>query len=1032
MRIFVDRPIASVMLFLAAAFLGAYSFLNIPLELAPKEDFPQITIQTSWSDVPPEILHTQVTAPLEEVASTVKGVKKVTSSSSIGLSRIVLEFNPGTNMEFARLELTEKIARIRHELPYAANRPQVIPYIPEDFQTADFLHYTISGDYSLQELREMLKEKLEYGLGAVRGVAGVEVLGGADPEIRITLDREKTRSLNIHPYQVLLALNRWNETYPAGRIERGPREYLFKIAGSLRSLRDIEELIVAQRGGVAIKLKEVATVEPTYGEIRYLNRINGQPTIRLIVHKEKGTSTLKVARAVKNRLESLKQELPRNLTFRVVNDESEEILKSLRELFLLVGIILTVIFFLIFLILRSFKPSLLILSSIFFSVLITFNLIYIFKVSINMLTLGALALGFGLFVDNSIVVFENILRLRERGLAPTEAAVAAPKEVITAVFASTLTTVAVFFSFPYFQGRLKVYYLPLGIVIASALAVSLFVSFSLIPALSPRLLHLKRKERPERIRQAYERLVRFCLRHPLEVLIIVGFLFYGSYRWFKKEVTIGEFFRWYSRDRLIVSVTMPPGTDLERTDEVIRKFEAMVMDKDYEKEMNSRITAENAFIEITFPPEIEFSIHPYVLKEELIQLATQFAGLGIGIYGFDPQGYYSSFSTGTFYDSSIKFYGYNLKKLKEITGEVEKRLKQNPRVRETRVVSSRYGWWRVDSFEHILKLDREALRRYQIDPQYLYYHIQALLRGEFSSPVRWRSEGKEIAISIKFPEADRLDLNALLDSLIRTAGGEYLRLGEVSRLEERPVAGSIDRENQQFQQTLMWEFRGPAKAADNYKKAIFESLKLPPGFTATLEETWLMTEEEKTQIKWAILFALLIIFMILSSLYESFIQAFFIILAVPLAMVGVFVAFVIADFSFDSSAYIGVILLAGIVVNNAILLVDHINLKRRLGLTTLEAVAQGARERVRPIFMTAATTVLGMFPLLLIQAEVARRRIWASLALSTVGGLISSTLFILIVVPIFYFYGEKLRASIWRGLAELRRAEQRVYSRPDE
>jgi len=1026
MRIFVERPIATVMLFLVVAFLGAYSFLNIPLELAPKEDFPKITIQTSWTDVPPNTIQAQITSPLEEVASTVKGVNKITSTSSIGLSQIVIEFNPKTIMEFAQLELMERIARIRQELPFAANRPQVIPYIPEDFRTADFLHYTISGDYSLQELREMLKERLEFGLGSVKGVAGVEVLGGSDPEVRITLDREKTQALNIHPYQVLLALNRWNQTFPAGRIKRGQQEYLFKISSSLKSTRDLEELILAHQGGVSLKLKDIARIERTFGEIRYLNRINGQPTIRLIVHKEKGTSTLKVARSVKDKLEDIKKELPRSLTFRVVNDESEEILKSLRELFLLVGIILAVIFALIFVILRSLKPSLLILSSIFFSVLVTFNLIYFFKVSINMLTLGALALGFGLFVDNSIVVYENILRLREKGLAAVEAAVQGPKEVFVAVLASTLTTVSVFFCFPYFQGRLKIYYLPLGIVIASALTVSLLVSFSLIPALSPRLLKVRKEISKERGRQLYEKFVKFCLRHPLEVLIIVGLLFYGSYRWFKKEVTIGEFFRWYSRDRLAVSVSMPPGTDLDRTDEVIRKFEALVMEKDYEKEMNSRISSENAYVEISFPPEVEFSFRPYALKEELIQLATQFAGLSIGIYGFDPQGYYSSFGTGTFYDSYIKFYGYNLKKLKDITGELEQRLKRNPRIKETRIISSRYGWWRVESFEHVLKIDREALRKYQIDPQYLYYHIQTLLRGEFSSPVKWRTEGKEIAISIKFPEADRLDLRTLLNTLVRTSGGEYLRLGEISRLEEKPIAGSIDRENQQFQQTLMWEFRGPTKAAENYKKSVFASLKLPPGFSATLEETWRMTEEEKAQIKFAILFALVIIFMILSSLYESFVQAFFIILAVPLAMIGVFIAFVIADFSFDSSAYIGVILLGGIVVNNAILIVDHINLKRKQRLPLLEAVVIGAKERIRPIFMTAGTTVLGMFPLLLIQAEVAKRKIWASLALSTVGGLISSTIFILIVIPIFYYYGDRIRFSARQRMAELRQARQRL------
>jgi HAE1 family hydrophobic/amphiphilic exporter-1 len=224
----------------------------------------------------------------------------------------------------------------------------------------------------------------------------------------------------------------------------------------------------------------------------------------------------------------------------------------------------------------------------------------------------------------------------------------------------------------------------------------------------------------------------------------------------------------------------------------------------------------------------------------------------------------------------------------------------------------------------------------------------------------------------------------------------------------------------------MWEFRGPSKAAENYKKAVFAGLTLPPGFSATLEETWRMTEEEKAQIKFAIILSLVIIFMILASLYESLVQALFIILAVPLALIGVFVAFVIADFSFDSSAYIGVILLLGIVVNNSILLVDHINLKRKQGLSLTEAVVIGSRERVRPIFMTAGTTVLGMFPLLLIQAEVAKRKIWASLALSTVGGLISSTIFILIVIPIFYLHGDKIRFWARQKIAELKVAGEKL------
>jgi len=356
---------------------------------------------------------------------------------------------------------------------------------------------------------------------------------------------------------------------------------------------------------------------------------------------------------------------------------------------------------------------------------------------------------------------------------------------------------------------------------------------------------------------------------------------------------------------------------------------------------------------------------------------------------------------------------------------VERSLRRNPRIKEIRTVSSRYGWYRLDSFEYVLKLNKDAMRGYDIDPLYLMYHLQSFIRGKIYW-VKTKIGGKEMDLSIKFAEADYMDLKGLMDILIETPRGEYLRVGGISSLEEWPIAGSIDRENQQFQQTVMWEFRGPPRVSERYKEAVFNNIQLPPGFSATMKEEWLLTEEEKGQIKFAIVFSLIIIFMILASLYESFIHPFFIILAVPLALIGVFVAFVVADFAFDSSAYIGIILLGGIVVNNSILLVDHINLKRRQGHYLLEAVLKGARERVRPILMTTSTTVLGMLPMVLIQVEEGRKGIWRSLALSAVGGLISSTIFILIAIPIFYFYGDRIRFWAYDKVKELKEAWSRL------
>jgi len=1008
-KVLIERPVATAMAYLALLLLGIYSFLNTPLELVPSEQYPQVTITASWPGTPPEVIQSRVTAPLEEAAAEIKSVRKLTSSSRIGSATVTLEFNPKTDMEFATLALREAVSKKRALLPPNV-RPVLQPYVPEELQAQPFMQYTISGDYPLQTLRAMVKDKVEFGIGSVRGVAGVEVWGGSDPEIRVVLDKKTLQAYSIQPYAVTSAISQKLRTFPSGRIRDGSQEFLFKYSETIAGLEELGETVVAYVGRNPVRIRDVARIETTYADVGRINRINKQPTLSFFVAKERGANTLRVARDVKRKLEEVKRELPKNLVFRIVTDESDEIRKNLNNLYLLAGLITVIVFVMIFIVLRRLGPSLLILSSIAFSIVMTFNLIYLFRISLNMLTLGALALGFGMFVDNAIVVFEHILRLRESGMPAKEAAVKAPREVFLAVLASTLTTIAVFCAFPFFTGRLKIFYLPLAIVIPSALLTSLLVSFTLIPALSPKFSLRPKKAEGRPRKDRFGKFLRFCLRHPVEVLLLVAALLFGSYRWFKAEVTIGDWFRWYSKEYLNVRIGTPAGTGIERTDEAIQKFEDLVMAQPYEKEMNVNIWPENAFMRIGFASEIELSYRPYVLKEELIQLATQYAGVDISVTGFDPQYYGSSMGVGTWYSSRISFYGYSLKKLNEITDNLEKTLKRNPRIKETRKTSDRYGWgFRGDYFENVLKIDKESLRKYNLDPLYLYWYLRTLVQGQFGVPMKIRTGGEEIQVAVKFPDADTLDMRALREALIRTTGGEFLRLGEIAEFTERPIAGSIDRENQQFQQTLMWEFRGPAKAEERYRKGVYDSLSLPPGFSAKLDEGFRITGEEKKEIRAAIAVSLVLIFIIMAALFESLVHPFFILTAVPLALIGVFVGFVVAGAAFDSSAYIGVILLGGIVVNNAILLVDHINLKRRQGRPFLEAVVEGTEDRIRPIFMTTATTVFGIIPLLIINTETGRQKIWSALALCTAGGLVTSTLFILIVIPVLYFHGDRMR-----------------------
>ncbi|MBC7363486.1 MAG: efflux RND transporter permease subunit [Candidatus Aminicenantes bacterium] len=1004
MKIFIERPVATLMIYLALLSLGVYSLLHIPIELAPQEDYPQVDIIASWPGASPEIMQTQVTSLLEETALSVKGVRKISSTSDIGVSRITLEFDPKINLEFANLALREALGRVQPQLPYGV-KPVVEPYVPEDFRVRPFLTYTISGNYQLQTLREIVKDKLENSLGAVLGVSRVEVSGGSEQNIRLTLDQKKLKDLGLHPYLIIYALNQHLTTYPSARILKGNEEYLLRISTNPKNLKEIEEIIVVNQGGVPVKIKDLAKVSVEYADIYHLNRINGQPTLMLRVLKEKGRNTLKVAGEVKKRLEAVKKILPPDFVFRVVDDESQEVRRNLQHLYLLAITVTFVIFIIIYVVIRKLAPSLLILSSVAFSAIISFNFIYLFKIPMNMLTLGAMALGFGMFVDNAIVVFENILRLRETGLEPQEAAYRGAKEVFIPVLASTLTTVSVFFCFPFFQGRLRVYYLPLGLVMSIALLTSLLVSFSLIPALSPRLLFVRKKKEKSRPLLIFEKLISFSLKHPVEILLVVVLIGFGSYKLFRKNVVIGEFFRWYSRDRLTVSIATPAGTRIENTDELVRKFEEKALAYPCPKQVEAQVLSERGLLNITFPPQIERSAHPYILKDELIRLATNFAGVSIGVYGFDPQGYYSSMSAGRFLDSYIRLYGYNLKKLQEIAEDLQIRLRKNPRVGEIKAITSQYYWGSTETTEYVLKIKPEALKKFDLDPNFLFYQMQSLLRGTFGIPIKTVISGKEMALEIKFPEAEQMDLSELLQTLLRTPSGEHLRIKDLVTVEEKEIPGAIYRENQQFQMTVMWEFKGPYKAAENYRKAIFSSLSLPPGFSATLEYSFLLTQKEKTQLALGLLAALIIIYMILASFYESLVQPFIVMLAVPLSLIGVFLAFVIAGYPFDSSAYIGLILLAGIVVNNSIILVDHINLTRRQSeLPLAEAIIKGSEERVRPVFMTTFTTVFGMLPLLLIQLDSGQRQIWSTLALATLGGLSTSAIFIFLVIPIFYFY----------------------------
>jgi HAE1 family hydrophobic/amphiphilic exporter-1 len=1013
MKAFIEHPVPTLMLFLALLILGIYSLLHIPLELSPKEEYPRISVDTQWPGASPEQVQVYLTSPLEELCSSVKGVRKIESSSSIGNSSITIEFNEKTDMNIASIELRERVASFVDQLPPGAFPPQIRPYIPKEFQTKPFLSLTLSSDLPLNKLREIADKKVKEEIRSVKGVSEVRVTGGAEPEIKIILDRDKINYYGISPASVLSSIITLNRSYPIGKIKKGEKELIFRVPSPISKVEDIGETICGFYGKIPLRLKEIAKIEMGYGEVLSMRRINGESTVGIDILKEPGISTMKVSSSVKKVIESLKKTLPSNITLRIIDDESKEIKKRLKNLIIMMALITGIVFVLLYIFLDSLIPSIAILSSIFFSACITINFVYFSKFSLNLLTLSGLVLGFGMLVDNSVVVFENIWKRYEIGEMGEESVWRATKEVALPAFASTLTTVIVFMSFPFFQGRLRIYYLPLAFVIAFSLLSSYFVAFTLIPSLSSRIIKEKRIERKYRF-GFYKKMVGFFIKYPLIIILLLSVLFYFSYKIFRKEVSFGAFFSWYYKERLVVMISTPPGTPIERTDEIIKEFEERALSKDYPKEVNTYVYPEEAYMIITFPKNIELSPAPYMLKEELINLATNFAGIGVGVYGFDPQGYYSSPYVGSWLPYRIKFLGYNFNKLKEITSNVEKTLLKNPRIKEVKTVSSKWYWGGQDYYEFDVKIDREKLGIYGVTVEEILPHIYSNIKGRVTRAYL-RIEGREWPLSLKIKGAEDTEIEKLKEVLVKTTKGEFIRLGDIISISETPIPGSIDREDQQFQRTVMWDYLGPYKAGERYKDALYKSLILPPGYSAKVDEPWRLTTEEERKLGLALFISLTLIFMILCAVYEDFVQPLVVMLSVPLALIGVFIAFIISKYPFDSSAYIGVILMSGVVVNNAILMVNHINLKRKEGMGIFDAIKEGAGERLRPILITSTTTIFGMLPFVLIQTERGRD-IWSTLALSSVGGLTSSTIFILIATPVFYLIGERFKVWILKVL----------------
>lgn len=1134
-RLAIRRPVAVSMAYLAIALMGWAAWRNVPLELLPEQDLPQLSVQAEWSGSSPEAVEAFVTSPLEGAIQQIAGVEKITSTSQAGNTNIQVEFARDTDMDFARLELSERLASLRDELPPRVT-PRVIPYVPREFreQQRPFLEYTVTGPYTPEALRAHVQDVIRPEITQVDGVSDVEVHGGRDRLLEIEMEPRKMEALGLPAQQVQQKIMDLEYVKEAGYVEVGGNLRTVAIRHRAESVQDILQLPVLIDQGRVVRVRDVATVHDTYEDARQYYRIDGFPAVSFTVHKEIGVNVVEVADAVKARMTEVETLNPPGTRVILDEDESEAVKNQLSDLQTRAGVAAVVIFLVLLLFLGSLRSAAIVFATIAFSVLITVNLIYFGGFTLNVLTLMGIAMGFGLIVDNAIVVLENIYRRRKLGDTALVAAERGASDVVLPILAATLTTVVVLIPFVYLQGELQVYYVPLAIVVGFSLIASLFVAFSFIPGLASRTLgkmqpdargralpELARRyaeavvarvdaakarrmalwkrvkpglgralpwrwrwsavlpwhwrwsavlpwrwkprrflpwvwpwghwlrvvvgaasagawaafrkvrstfqgpelgadddlaARPAWYVRLYAGLVGFTLGHPIITVALALAMLGGSYHLFDKYVTRGILWgNWWGEDNYIsIQVRMERGEDIDRVNELTRYFEQRLRQIPEVERFVTTVYPTFSETRVTFPDSIENTEVPPNIKEQMLAYSHQFGGMDVRVYGYGPSFYGGGSSPPNY---AIQIYGYNYEKVREIAEDLGGRLERFSRIREVDTNSSG-RWYQEKETELVLDLDRQRLALHDLTARDVVWMVASATQGSArNAPVR--IAGEELQFAVKLEGNRDIDLLELQDLLLPTRSGSGVRLGEVARLDERAVLARIQREDQRYIRYVSYEFRGPTKLGDRVQEAVIANTFLPPGYTIETGTDWRWDEEERRQIYGVLAIAILLVFMVTAALFESLRQPLTVLLAVPMALVGVFLIFFYTGASFTREAYVGIIMMGGVVVNNAILLVDHINHLRRVeGMSLMPATLRGTLERVRPILMTSTTTVLGLLPLVLF-SETANENIWNALAYALIGGLASSTVLVLTVTPALYLMFER-RPEV-RRLARLER-----------
>jgi len=1031
----VRRPVMVSMIFLILIILGVISFVLLPIDLFPDVDLPVVMVVAGYEGAGPSEIENMIAKPLENALAATKNLKNIYSYSLEEACVVMAEFDWGSDMDVAAADVREKVDMIRFALPEGVESPSVIKFDPS---MMPIMFLGVSGEgRTPAELRYYAEEIIQPRIERLEGVAASFPIGGLEREIKVEVDRARLEALGFSVNQVIAAIRASNLDLPAGHLKFGQKDFLVRTTGQFTIPSQLENVVISNHQGIPIRLKDVATIRDDYKERTSVVRVGGASAIAMLVQKESQANTVTVADRVKKTLASVIRELPEDTKINLVWDSSDYIKKSVGNVkrSALEGGLLAVFIILVFL--GSFSSTLIISVAIPVSVVVTFALIYFGEMTLNITTLGGLALGIGRLVDDAIVVLDNIFRHRQRGERPAEAAVVGASDVSTAVLAATATTIIVFVPIFFVKGMVGILFRPMGYTVVMSLAASYFVAMILIPLLSSKFLKVEKIGNPgdvsskgklfrlsqrlfDAIDDHYQRVLSWCITHKTLVILGVALALVAS---LPLVNFIGaEFIPQIDEGQFNISLKMPVGTELERTEEVIAQMENIIVENvpelktimvrggvegegfaalssifqditgshaaNLEASLVDQSKRERSIWEIMELLRVKFKDIPdadiHVMSAGLTQEMTSFGGAAAPIV--------------------VEIRGYDMETARSLASQAKQIIEQTPGSRDVRIM-------REEGLPEVqVKIDRDRAAALGLTLGQVAQTIQTNVKGTVASLFRDPTLGKEYNILVQLREEDRENLLDLDRIFITSPLGKQIPLSNLAQVVKAKGPVKIDRKNQErtILVTSQAYGRAPGTVAAEVETRIEKKLRVPENFSVYVTGAYEDQKESFQILLYALALAMVLIYMVLAAQFESLLDPFIVMFSVPLGIIGVIWGLFLTGKTLSILSFVGMIMMAGIVVSNAILLVDYTNILRKRGLKLHDAVVNAGKTRLRPILMTSFTTMLALVPMALGFGEGGE--MYSPLAVAVISGLFISMALTLIFIPTLYtVFEERLK-----------------------